>query len=546
MTVNIIMIPLVTLLLSCLQSVSSLPQTPVSQPSQSLKSGQAKFTSTLLKELETASSSNFVVSPHSLHSTFSQVLQGAGGRTQSQLEDVLGVTQGDSLVDQYRTLGTQLSRSGDGLATVKEANLLAVATGFKPKSDYSSDLLGGFQSEIREFNFGTDSANSVKEINNFVAEKTNDKIQELLAEGDVGPLTRLVLVNAVYFKANWKFAFIPKNTISDDFQSPSGPIQTEFMTRTSQVNVLEDAERELDILELPYSDPSKAMLIVLPREGVSSDGIVDRMDGLDLGDVRRNGRLANTEVIIPKFKLKYQTPLKEKMQKLGVRDLFSDAADLSGISDEGLSASEGVHQAFIEVNEEGTEAAAATAVAIGIRLATQKRRFHADRPFLFVVYDFDQDVALFAGKVVDPSNDKIIQRSASLTEIPNVIEPLEQPLGTSGDPKICGPLFRDFPNSLENKNVCESVENKGQNLKWLRKNRALCEESKDFFSNFMSNSCEALWCEEAAPLHSVWTQTANSDMCTGIENRVETQQVKQNCKNFANKLKAFAFLQCTT
>jgi len=162
------------------------------------------------------------------------------------------------------------------------------------------------------------------------------------------------------------------------------------------------------------------------------------------------------------------------------------------------------------------------------------------------VYDFDQDVALFAGKVVDPSNDKIIQRSASLTEIPNVIEPLEQPLGTSGDPKICGPLFRDFPNSLENKNVCESVENKGQNLKWLRKNRALCEESKDFFSNFMSNSCEALWCEQAAPLHNVWTQTANSDMCTGIENRVETQQVKQNCKNFANKLKAFAFLQCTT
>jgi len=79
-----------------------------------------------------------------------------------------------------------------------------------------------------------------------------------------------------------------------------------------------------------------------------------------------------------------------------------------------LSASEGVHQAFIEVNEEGTEAAAATAVAIGIRLATQKRKFFANRPFLFVVYDFDQDVALFAGKVVDPSNERIIQRRANL------------------------------------------------------------------------------------------------------------------------------------
>jgi len=322
MTVNIAMIPLVTLLLSCLQSLSAFPQIPETQPSQSsLKSGQAKFTTALLSELESSSSSNFVVSPHSLHSTFSQVLSGAGGRTQSQLESVLGVRAGDSLVEQYRTLSHQLSR---GVATVNEANLLAVATGFKPKAQYNNDLLRGFKSEIREFDFGTDRENSVREINNFVAEKTNDKIQDLLGEGDVGPLTRLVLVNAVYFKANWQFSFSPKNTFPDQFQSPSGPIQTEFMTRTAQVNVLEDTERQVDILELPYSDSSKAMLIVLPKEGVSTDRIVEKIAGLDLGDVRRKGRLANTEITMPKFKLKYQTPLKEKMVKLGARDMFSE------------------------------------------------------------------------------------------------------------------------------------------------------------------------------------------------------------------------------
>merc|ERR1719167_1614748 len=109
MSGNIPMISLVTVTLSLFcQSVTS-----------SLQSGQAKFTSRLLKELEATSGSNFVVSPHSVHSTFSQVLQGAGGRTQSQLEDVLGVTQGDSLVDQYTTLSTQLSRSAAG-ATFKE------------------------------------------------------------------------------------------------------------------------------------------------------------------------------------------------------------------------------------------------------------------------------------------------------------------------------------------------------------------------------------------------------------------------------------------
>jgi len=181
----------------------------------------------------------------------------------------------------------------------------------------------------------------------------------------------------------------------------------------AKVRVLENYRQQLDILELPYSDPSKAMLIVLPKPGVSTDRIVDRMDGLDLADVRIKGRLANTDISIPKFKLKYQTPLKEKMEKLGVQDLFSEnAADLSGISNEPLYATEGVHQAFIEVNEEGTEAAAATAVIASVRTIHRTRRFIADRPFMFFVYDFDQNVALFAGKVVDPSNDEIIQRSA--------------------------------------------------------------------------------------------------------------------------------------
>jgi len=366
--------------------------------SSSLQSGKAKFTSVLLKELESTSLDNWVVSPHCLHSTFSLVLQGAGGRTQSQLEDVLGVHQGETLIEQYRTLGHQLS-SNSATATLKEANLLAVASGFKLKPAYSSHLLRGFQSEIREFNFDNDSINSVREINQYVAENTNDKIQELLSNNDVDSMTRLILVNAVYFKADWKFSFPLENTAKKTFQTSNVSVLRDFMKLEAEVRVLEDTKRELDILELPYSDPSKAMLIVLPKTGVSTDRIVDRMDGLDLGDVRRKGRLANTDISIPKFKLKYQTYLKETMTLLGAGDMFTDAADLSGISDEPLSVTEGVHQAFIEVNEEGTEAAAASAVMID----GPTRQFKADRPFLFLVYDFDQDVALFAGKLVDPS-----------------------------------------------------------------------------------------------------------------------------------------------
>merc|ERR1719334_1709768 len=106
------------------------------------------------------------------------------------------------------------------------------------------------------------------------------------------------------------------------------------------------------------------MLIVLPKPGVSTHNIVERMNGLHMADVRRNGRLTDTVISIPKFKLKYQTFLKETMTLLGAGDMFTDTADLSGMSNEPLSVTEGVHQAFIEVNEEGTEAAAATAVIV--------------------------------------------------------------------------------------------------------------------------------------------------------------------------------------
>merc|ERR1711874_647611 len=154
---------------------------------------------------------------------------------------------------------------------------------------------------------------------------------------------------------------------------------------------------------------------------------------------------------------------------------------------------------FIEVNEEGTEAAAATAAVVGLRTAQQrKREFFADRPFLFVVYDFEHGVTLFAGKVDNP-------------------------------------------------NICNKVATEGKKLDWLRKNRALCEESKDFFDNFQSKSCGSLWCDYAAPQLADWSAEANSSGvggCQGVEGRVESVQTKRRCKTVKNKLKAAEFLQC--
>merc|ERR1711971_489456 len=260
----------------------------------SLQSGQQQFTNRLLQQIESNTTTNFVLSPHSIHSVFSQLLQGSGGQTKAELENLLGVTASDSLVEQYKILGEGLA--GEGF---KQANLLAVADSFKPKREYRTSLNNGFQSDIREFN--SNSLGSVQEINRYVEDVTNQKIKDLLADDDVDGLTRMVLINAVYFKANWQFAFNADETFESSFNSPEGSVDTEYMSREADVRMLVDKERQLQILELPYEDPNRSMLIVLPNAGTSTDDLVQRLGDLDLGSIRTDGRLAPTSISIPKF-----------------------------------------------------------------------------------------------------------------------------------------------------------------------------------------------------------------------------------------------------
>merc|ERR1711933_426599 len=211
-----------------------------------------------------------------------------------------------------------------------------------PKIEFRTSLNSGFQSDIREFDFGSNSLASVQEINQYVEDVTNQKIKDLLANDDVDGLTRMVLRNAVYFKANWQFAFNADETFEAGFNSPEGSVNVQYMSREADVRMLVDQERQMEILELPYEDPNRSMLIVLPNAGTSTQDLVQRFGGLDLASIRTNGKLAKTSIFIPKFKLKFKTYLKQQMEALGVRDLFAQSANLTGISDEALSASEAV------------------------------------------------------------------------------------------------------------------------------------------------------------------------------------------------------------
>merc|ERR1712106_344037 len=381
------------------------------QGTLSISNGIRLFTNRFLQDLESSSPSNFVFSPYSLHSVFTQLLLGSAGRTRSELQTVLGVSKSNFTVNEYSQITSGL-RSGPSKLSV--ANHLAVAKGFKPKQEFSRILATGFNSDIKEYDFGTNKDLSVKQINNLVLEKTNGKVEDLLLEQDIDELTRLVLINAVYFKAVWKQSFDAEQTFETGFKSPiAGNINTPFLNMEAKVRILVDPVNGVEILELPYADPSKSMLFILPNS--TTNDISSRIAGINLADIRRQPQV-DTIVTIPKFNMKYQTYLKEKMKNLGANDVFSQSANLQGISDQPLAATEGVHQAFIEVNEEGTEAAAATAVVVGLRTARRKRQFFANRPFLFMVYDFKHNVTLFAGKVADPSNQIPIQRKSPLPD----------------------------------------------------------------------------------------------------------------------------------
>merc|ERR1712154_114388 len=146
---------------------------------------------------------------------------------------------------------------------------------------------------------------------------------------------------------------------------------------------------EFEILELPYADETMSMLIVLPKSPTTQ--ISAKLEGFNFSAIREEP-LRPVQVSIPKFNMKYQTYLKKTITNLGAEDVFSSESDLSGISDQPLYVTEGVHQANIEVNEEGSEAAAATGVVVGVRTIRRKKQFYADTPFLFIIYDFGHNV----------------------------------------------------------------------------------------------------------------------------------------------------------
>ena len=280
------------------------------------------------------------------------------------------------------------------------SNALWLANGFTPLPEYINTAITYYDSSIDTVNFTTDDGRL--EINDWVKSKTQDRIEELLVPGSITSSTKMVITNTIYFKGLWEYQFELGNTYDGDFVVDSTrTVTVPMMTYEHKMNINYTSTDQMQMLQMPYLGNSFSMLIILPHDAVNIQSVEDSLtiDNLELWKSQL-GDLRGINIHIPKFTLDIEYNLKKILPDMGISLVFGPA-DLSGITGyTGLFVSEAVHKAFVEVNELGTEAAAATAINSNESGGTL---FKADHPFIFLIQDNTTNDILFIGKIVDPT-----------------------------------------------------------------------------------------------------------------------------------------------
>jgi serpin B len=366
--------------------------------------GNNKFAVDLYQKLQ-GLEGNLFFSPYSISTALAMTYAGARADTQTQMAQALHF-----LPDQKRLhpifalLAKKLGEAGEkGYVQLRIANALWPRKGDKFLKAYLALMKTLYGVRFTPVDFGEeDKARHI--INNWVAEKTDNKIKDLIASGVLDAGTRLVLVNAIYFKGDWASPFDAGLTSQAPFLAASGgPIQVPMMTLKHTFMYAED--EKLQALELPYAGDHLSMFLLLPRE---NDGLAKLEESLAVEFLDNwTKALAENEVdvFLPRFELTFPFRLDDTLKTMGMIDAFSGKADFSGMDgSKELFIGAILHKAFVTVNEKGTEAAAATAVAMQTKaLAFQPIIFRADHPFVFLIRENRTGSILFMGRVMDPA-----------------------------------------------------------------------------------------------------------------------------------------------
>ncbi|MCF7918958.1 MAG: serpin family protein [Candidatus Cloacimonetes bacterium] len=364
-------------------------------PAQETSTAISDFSFRLLQQLETEE--NLVFSPYSIYTALAMTSEGAAGDTQKQMAAILQNPQSTDLAK----LQLSLSQNTGKYLQWQVANSLWLEQDFKVEKKFLKILQREYLAEIQRADFIRQPQQSLQMINNWVSDNTQGKIPAILNELD--PLTRLVLINAVYFLGDWEYPFRAEVSHDDDFHTSQTTVSVPFMQQTHTFYYYDDAF--LQAVMLPYKDSDFAMLLILPRE----KGISELLNGFDVNffdRIRNSQENQRVDLSLPRFQLDYKRELSADLSILGMPLAFAPQADFSRISKKhSLMIDKVMHRAFIVVNEKGTEAAAATAVSINLTSAGPPKTpiiFKADHPFLFLLLEKQTGTILFTGCVNDP------------------------------------------------------------------------------------------------------------------------------------------------
>ena len=375
-----------------------------------LTAGNSAFSCDLYQALR-RKPGNLFYSPHSISLALAMTYAGARSATATQMANTLHFTLSpDSLHPAFNSLDLELARRGEGAKgkdgkgfRLNIVNAIWGQNGYKFLPAFLDVLAENYGAGLRLLDFGQAPEESRLTINNWVSDQTEGKIKDLIPRGEIGPLTRLVLTNAIYFNAAWRLPFSKDRTADGPFYLLDGSKVTVPMMQQSE-SLRYAAGPGYQAVELPYDGQQLAMLILLPGAGqfTAFEG------SLNAEQVEAIGRgLAPKQVALtmPRFKYESSFKLNETLRAMGMADAFTPkVADFSGMDGtHDLFIGAVLHKAFVAVDEAGTEAAAATAVVMKLMSSpVSPVQVTVDRPFVFLIRDLETGAILFVGRVVNP------------------------------------------------------------------------------------------------------------------------------------------------
>lgn len=377
---------------------TSLPRTLTSAEQNVLASSNA-FTFALWRQLNKSQiDTNVFVSPLSASFALGMTLNGAAGTTYDEMHSALqsGNTSLADVDAGYKSL-IGLLTSIDPSVTMQIANSIWYRNTFPFKQSFLDIGSSAFNATISPLDF-TKTAQSLATINGWVSDKTNGKIASIVDRIDDSDV--MFLINAIYFKANWRSKFDPALTQSAAFHGTGGDQQASLMHKQDKIAYARGTG--FQAVDLPYGDSAFTMTVILPDAGTTVESVAASLDADAWASLAGSFRAAEVDLSLPKLKIEWKRGLIPDLQGLGMRTPFTSSADFTNMSILGkqLYISSVDQKTFVQVDEEGTEAAAVTSVGISLTSAQVPITFRVDRPYIFAIRERLSGTVLFIGKIV--------------------------------------------------------------------------------------------------------------------------------------------------